>query len=298
MNRRQTIAVVIHHSASSMDTTYDQIESWHRNNWGILPGSNRATGYHFVIRKDGYRNTQPIELVGAHCNSGSYNNTNSIGVCVCGNFENDTPTAEHFRYLNEIYSLITAKYGKLKIVGHRDSGSTACPGRNLYNQLNRIGESMDTDKLSRIYRRAWIIMKGTGEEPHMPSIVKDAQQSIANHSDWTEDLFTNWAKAGIDKILKEKNKKISDLTKEIEKKDIAYSQLKKTSENANEAHAELIQKQIEDIKLLKGNIITLEEAAARMIVKTEKDTKTMTGWQLIIMGIKKWLKLNVKNVKE
>lgn len=122
MNKRtSTNRIILHHSACS-NCTAEQIHQWHLNNgWA-------GAGYHFLVRKDGsiYR-LRPEEYIGAHA-SGS--NSDSIGICAEGNFENETMTELQKQSLKELVSYLKNKYGISKVQKHSDVNSTACPGKN------------------------------------------------------------------------------------------------------------------------------------------------------------------------
>lgn len=125
--RTSTKKLILHHSACS-SCTPEQIHQWHLNNgW-------EGAGYHFLVRKDGriYR-LRPEEYVGAHAYG---NNSNSIGICAEGNFENETMPEAQKNSLIELVSYIKNKYAIEKILRHSDVNNTACPGRNYpFNEI-------------------------------------------------------------------------------------------------------------------------------------------------------------------
>lgn len=92
-------------------------------------------GYHFVIDKYGrIWKGRDIEKEGAHVKT---DNTNSIGICICGNFEEKAPSSSQIKALEKLIIKLYKKFGKLKILGHKDySGAdTLCPGKYLYQLL-------------------------------------------------------------------------------------------------------------------------------------------------------------------
>lgn len=121
--RRGTYGIILHHAAAETCSAED-IHRWHLNNgWAGI-------GYHFVVRKDGkvYRG-RPIDAVGAHTYG---RNTDCIGICFEGNFENEempevqkNAGIELVSWLLEIYPEIT------EITKHMDHNATACPGKNF-----------------------------------------------------------------------------------------------------------------------------------------------------------------------
>eukprot|EP00106_Octopus_bimaculoides_P018844 XP_014786286.1 PREDICTED: peptidoglycan recognition protein-like [Octopus bimaculoides] len=59
-----------------------------------------------------------------------------LGICLLGNFQNEKPTAEAMKSLEEMIKCSVNK-GQISenytLAGHRDLGNTECPGTNLYN---------------------------------------------------------------------------------------------------------------------------------------------------------------------
>ena len=133
MNLRSKVLeyIVIHHTASTAKETVEQIHNFHINNNGWA-----GIGYHFYIRKDGtiYKG-RPEKYVGAHCEN--YNSV-SLGICLEGNFEIETPTEKQLTSLSELIQYLKKKYGNVQIVGHRDLNATACPGKNLYSKMGSV----------------------------------------------------------------------------------------------------------------------------------------------------------------
>lgn len=124
--------IFVHHSASSQDTTRDQIDVWHkRRGWN-------GVGYHYVIEKDGsIMMGRLFKTIGAHCRG---HNSNSIGVCVVGNYMDDEAMTE-----GQEQSLVMVLHGLLsqysldvdQVYGHRELGETLCPGKHLFDWLSK-----------------------------------------------------------------------------------------------------------------------------------------------------------------
>lgn len=134
--REGTNRIVIHHTGNPVDDdlSAEQIHASHQaQGWAGI-------GYHFVIRKDGTIELgRPYWAIGAH----AYGfNSNSIGIHVCGNFDIAEPTKEQLDALPMLIADICDAYGFIAgagiVVGHRDLMATACPGNNLYKQLDTI----------------------------------------------------------------------------------------------------------------------------------------------------------------
>ena len=134
--RYSTDLIVIHHTGNPWDDdlSAEEIHESHQAlGWSGI-------GYHYVIRKDGsIEEGRPHWAVGAHAEG---ENSHSIGVHLCGNFEIAVPTAEQIEscayligWLCELYDLVP---NSNHVKGHRDLMPTACPGRNLYDILQTI----------------------------------------------------------------------------------------------------------------------------------------------------------------
>lgn len=145
MKRKKTTAIVIHHSASKLLTTFEQIKWWHT----AAPPTGRGwddIGYHWVILADGtIRQGRPDDEWGTQV---ANFNDRSIGICLTGDFRTDYPTDQQINSLIGLLADLVRKYG-LKywnIYGHKDikrffifkTTSTDCPGIHLYNRLPEI----------------------------------------------------------------------------------------------------------------------------------------------------------------
>ena len=119
--RPATRYIVLHHAAASVCTAA-QIDSWHKGNgWSGI-------GYHYFVRKDGsvWRG-RPEQAMGAHA---SGHNGDTIGICAEGNFMTETMPQRQREAITELISDILTRYPSLKIKGHKDMGTTGCPGTN------------------------------------------------------------------------------------------------------------------------------------------------------------------------
>ena len=122
LSRRAKTNVIVLHHAAAHTCTAQQIDNWHKGNgWSGI-------GYHFFIRKDGsiYRG-RPEWAVGAHA---SGRNSDTIGVCVEGNYEEEkTMPQTQKNSVKEILHYLKGKYPKAELKGHKDVGATGCPGK-------------------------------------------------------------------------------------------------------------------------------------------------------------------------
>lgn len=134
--RRLTDMVVIHHTGNPLDDDMSaaEIDASHKaRGWACI-------GYHYVVRKDGtVEQGRPHWTVGAHAYG---ENSHTIGIHVCGNFEEAEPTDGQIESLAMLLANLCNDYGlpinRDHIVGHRELMPTACPGRNLFAQMDEI----------------------------------------------------------------------------------------------------------------------------------------------------------------
>ena len=134
--RRITDQIVIHHTGNPWDDDLSaaEIDASHKaQGWTCI-------GYHYVIRKDGtVEEGRPHWTVGAHAYG---HNSHTIGIHVCGNFEEAEPTDGQIESLAMLLANLCTDYGltidRDSIVGHRELMPTACPGRNLFAQMDEI----------------------------------------------------------------------------------------------------------------------------------------------------------------
>ena len=147
--------VIVHHTATNYkSSTSKQIKKIYRyhsytRKWGDI-------GYNYIIGKDGaifegrYGGNG---VVGGHS---YYNKTNynsgSIGIAVLGNYVGEKLSAESLNALQKLIGWLSANnsieikseirfHGKKldsAVVGHKDVADTACPGKNIYNNLGSI----------------------------------------------------------------------------------------------------------------------------------------------------------------
>lgn len=127
--RSSTTYIGLHHAAADTCSAAD-IDRWHKGNgWAGI-------GYHFFVRKDGsiYRG-RPLYALGAHV---SGKNSCSLGICAEGNYDKTTqmPQAQKVAIAELLNYLKSNFFPNAIIVGHRDIGSSACPGK--YYPLNEL----------------------------------------------------------------------------------------------------------------------------------------------------------------
>ena len=129
---RKISKIYVHHSALPRDKSLSEIRELH------LARGFEDVGYHFIIDGKGeILQGRPIEETGAHVKR---DNVESIGICVCGNFEKEQPLPSQIEALKKLISSLYKRFGELEILGHQDysESNTLCPGRYLYQLLPEL----------------------------------------------------------------------------------------------------------------------------------------------------------------
>ena len=133
---RMIDSVIIHHSASSIYTTVEQIRQWH------LARGFSDIGYHLLIDYTGALHFgRPLKQAGAHCLN---HNAHSIGICLVGYYEPDG--SKYFREPTDallnclkftVEGLCHARDldVQLAVQPHRHYKNTACPGQAIVDQM-------------------------------------------------------------------------------------------------------------------------------------------------------------------
>lgn len=130
--------IIIHHSLTkdSKTVSWGAIRRYHTIERGW-----RDIGYHFGIEQvyDAYEvflgrlpNVQGAHTLGQ--------NHNSIGICVVGNYDEDTLPIEAYIKLVDLCKYLVQDYGidPTEVYGHCDFASKSCPGNKFpLNDLKR-----------------------------------------------------------------------------------------------------------------------------------------------------------------
>jgi hypothetical protein len=126
---RKLGTLIVHHSASPLSTTLEDIRGWHLGRgWSDI-------GYHYVIEEDGkIRVGRPLWLTGAHCRR---HNSYTVGVCLVG--DNTRPGEEwtnaQIKSLKTLANAFNLVLPEMDAVGHRDKTATLCPGLDIKELL-------------------------------------------------------------------------------------------------------------------------------------------------------------------
>ncbi len=136
--------IVIHHSASDAGNA-EVFDAWHRQR-----GLRFGLAYHFVIGNgkgsgDGaveIGNRWEKQLWGAHVKNRTWN-LHSIGICLVGNFEHDSPTPRQISRLEKLILELSETYGieVSEMKGHKEvpGEHTLCPGSRFDLDAFRSG---------------------------------------------------------------------------------------------------------------------------------------------------------------
>jgi len=132
-------AIVLHHSGTENGNAAI-FDKWHRegNHW-------EGVGYDFVIGNGTDSGDGEVEVTfrwrqqrtGAHCKTpNNWANEKAVGICLVGNFNHSTPTAQQMRSLVRLIDFLQKRYGipKSRIYGHNTTPGaqkTACPGKKF-----------------------------------------------------------------------------------------------------------------------------------------------------------------------
>lgn len=176
--------IVLHHAEATKCSIYD-IHNWHLNNgWAGI-------GYHYFVRKNGevWRG-RPDNAIGAHV---AGHNTNTLGICAEGSYMSETMPQAQKQAIIELCKYLCKKYNINKIYGHREVGSSNCPGPNY--PLEEIKKSILSEE---IYTNSFIKIDGGGKltdnKPAINLIIRDFSSDIKFIFGWVDsDPNASWA---------------------------------------------------------------------------------------------------------
>lgn len=140
---RKIDSIVIHHSATMQPNMDKLISSINNNHSQRLHPEENSFGnhiaYHYIINYDGeIRHTRPLDEIGYHASNWE-KNSESIGICLSGNFDQEEPTLEHYRSLAKLINELKDRFGELIINQHNEFANKSCPWQNFdFNRLMTI----------------------------------------------------------------------------------------------------------------------------------------------------------------
>ena len=108
----------------------NEVRRWHLDRgWSDV-------GYHYLIDRDGtIASGRPVERSGAHTRG---HNRGSVGIALFGGHGSSTTdeftenfTPEQGASLRDLISDLMSNHGEMKIAGHNEYSTKACPGFNV-----------------------------------------------------------------------------------------------------------------------------------------------------------------------
>ena len=141
--RQATRFFVVHHFGElPAGFDLDKIDARWTHEMHIRDRGWAGGGYHYLIKTNGIiERVRPRQTIGSQCKG---HNSESMGICVVGDFTAALPTAEQLTSLQGLLADLCDVYGLPATIdtirGHRDLVDTACPGDALYALLPDIRE--------------------------------------------------------------------------------------------------------------------------------------------------------------
>jgi hypothetical protein len=99
--------------------------------------------YHFVVDYAGrVWEGRSLAYEGAHV---SAQNARNLGILFLGNFEQQTPSGESIASVTKLVELLRERFGVKghRLYGHRDLGSSVCPGKHLYPHVVALRDGVE-----------------------------------------------------------------------------------------------------------------------------------------------------------
>jgi len=123
--------IIVHHSATQTGSA-ESYAKYHVQNRGWA-----GIGYHYVIDQDGTINqTNNLDTISNHV---SGENSVSIGICLTGDFDYQTPFPKQIESLSNLIAYLRGIFEqKLQVDAHRDFSSKTCPGLNIDIQMYKL----------------------------------------------------------------------------------------------------------------------------------------------------------------
>lgn len=202
--RNSTKYIVLHH-ASAKNYSFKQCHQGHLNQgW-------TGIGYHFYVTKDGtVYEGRPINAVGAQVSN--YNSI-SLGICAEGNYDTESSMPEkQLRSIAELLEHVKNIYPSAQIVGHKELGATACPGRyypldKLKDYKSLLGASQDMEQLKILENEIQVLKN---EIASLKSLIPKVYKTYEDIPEWYKDDIKKWIDKGLIKGTGEGELNISE----------------------------------------------------------------------------------------
>jgi len=134
--------VIIHHTAvSSPNYQFNAVNNYHKSLDFPESSLGYYVGYHWFIERDGTKKRARTDTdTGAHTLNGW--NTKSIGICLAGNFDVETPTEAQIASLRDLVDMYDLPY-----LLHREADTNrTCPGRYFSKDLLELENIDEVDQ--------------------------------------------------------------------------------------------------------------------------------------------------------
>lgn len=190
--RLKTDMIILHHAEASKCSVED-IHKWH------LEFGWSGFGYHFLVRKDGsiYRG-RPENTVGAHCQG---RNSTSIGICAEGSYMIETMPEVQKKAIIELVNYLKNKYNVSKVYGHREVGSSNCPGTNYPLEQIKKGE---VNVVEEKKEQPILLVKATQELLNKIGITDDAGGKLSEdglYGEKTKEAYIKFKVIEFEKLI-------------------------------------------------------------------------------------------------
>jgi len=161
LNNNKPEYIVIHHSISKPNATFEDYYQWH-----VVERGWEWVGYQYVLKGDGtILNTRPDTTHGAHVKEDGMNKK-SIGICLSGNFDINLPTEAQKKSLKWLLEKKMKEFNipKEKILPHRHWATyKSCNGNRLSDDWGQrlVDNSVDKtcEKELNIIKLLWSIIQ-------------------------------------------------------------------------------------------------------------------------------------------
>lgn len=130
--------IIVHHDAQNRPVAYDSVTRYvQQANYHISRGED-GLQYHYKIDNIG-EVFQCRNLTDTLWHCGNYPiNRASIAICLDGDYTYQNPTKEQYKALKELLTNLCTQHPEFpaaesSVFGHREVGSSACPGNNFWS---------------------------------------------------------------------------------------------------------------------------------------------------------------------
>ena len=122
--------IIVHQSATKKaETSFEKIKKFH-----LYQGMGNIAYHYFIEQSGRLRKGRNESTQGTHTKASGMN-AKSLGICLAGEFNTETPESSQLYALKSLLNNLSIKYKvpRKNIIGHREvyGSATECPGDNL-----------------------------------------------------------------------------------------------------------------------------------------------------------------------